>query len=52
VLNDGSRHRVYTRYLSAQQLADELGGQALLDGTWFSAAYVRWRSWGSEDDQI
>jgi ubiquinone/menaquinone biosynthesis C-methylase UbiE len=52
VLNDGSRHRVYKRYLSGQQLAGELGGQALLDGTWFSAAYVRWRSWGSEDDQI
>jgi hypothetical protein len=41
VLNDGSRHRVYKRYLSGQRLADELGGQTLLDGTWFSAAQVR-----------
>jgi ubiquinone/menaquinone biosynthesis C-methylase UbiE len=44
-LNDGSRHRVYKRYLSGQQLADELGGQPLLDGTWFSAAHVRWFHW-------
>jgi SAM-dependent methyltransferase len=43
VLNDGSQHRVYKRYLSGQQLADELGGQTLLDGTWFSAARVRFR---------
>jgi ubiquinone/menaquinone biosynthesis C-methylase UbiE len=42
VLNDGSRHRVYKRYLSGQQLAGELGGHTLLDGTWFSAAHVRW----------
>lgn len=38
VLNDGSRHRVYKRYLSAQQLATEIGGQVALDGTWFVAA--------------
>lgn len=42
VLNDGSRHRVYKRYLSGRQLADELGGRVLLDGTWFVAAQVRW----------
>jgi ubiquinone/menaquinone biosynthesis C-methylase UbiE len=42
VLNDGSRHRVYKRYLSGRQLADELGGHTLLDGTWFAAARVRW----------
>jgi ubiquinone/menaquinone biosynthesis C-methylase UbiE len=42
VLNDGSRHRVYKRYVSGQRLADELGGQTLLDGTGFSAAQVRW----------
>ena len=42
VLNDGSRHRVCKRYLSGQQVAAELGGQTLLDGTWFSAAQVRW----------
>ncbi|MGH3915125.1 MAG: class I SAM-dependent methyltransferase [Pseudonocardiaceae bacterium] len=38
VLNDSSRHRVYKRYLSAAQLATEIGGQILLDGTWFVAA--------------
>lgn len=43
VLNDGSRHSVYKRYLSGRQLADELGGEVLLDGTWFVAARVRWR---------
>lgn len=42
ILNDGSRHRVYKRYLSGRQLADELGGRVLLDGTWFVAAQVRW----------
>jgi demethylmenaquinone methyltransferase/2-methoxy-6-polyprenyl-1,4-benzoquinol methylase len=40
ILNDGTRHLVYKRYLRAGQLADELGGQPLLDGTWFVAA--RW----------
>lgn len=43
-LNDGSRHRVYKRYLGGRQLADELGGEALFDGTWFVAARVRWGS--------
>lgn len=42
ILNDGSRRRVYKRYLSGQQLADELGGRVLLDGPWFVAAQVRW----------
>ncbi|WP_459969142.1 class I SAM-dependent methyltransferase [Mycobacterium sp. MUNTM1] len=42
ILNDGSRHRVFKRYLGGQQLADELGGQVLFDGTWFVAAQVRW----------
>jgi SAM-dependent methyltransferase len=42
VLNDGSRHRVYKRYLAGPQLADELGGQVLLDGTWFIAARASW----------
>lgn len=37
-LNDGSRHRVFKRYLTAEQLADELGGEPLLDGDWFVAA--------------
>jgi ubiquinone/menaquinone biosynthesis C-methylase UbiE len=44
VLNDGSRHRVYKRYLAADQLADEIGGEVLLDGPWFVAAR---RLWGS-----
>jgi len=38
VLNDGSRHQIYKRYLTGQQLADELDGEVLLDGTWFAAA--------------
>ena len=37
VLNDGSRHRVYKRYLTADQLATEIGGQALFSGDWFVA---------------
>jgi len=40
VLNDGSRHRIYKRYLTGKQLADELDGEMLLNGTWFVAA--RW----------
>jgi demethylmenaquinone methyltransferase/2-methoxy-6-polyprenyl-1,4-benzoquinol methylase len=38
VLNDGSRHQVYKRFLSAEQLADEIGGEVLLSGPWFVAA--------------
>lgn len=38
VLNDGSRHRVYKRYLSAAQLAGEIGGSVLFEGDWFVAA--------------
>jgi ubiquinone/menaquinone biosynthesis C-methylase UbiE len=38
VLNDGSRHRVFKRYLTAAQLAGEIGGEPLLDGRWFVAA--------------
>lgn len=38
VLNDGSRHRVYKRYLTAEQLAAEIDGQVLLSGRWFVAA--------------
>jgi SAM-dependent methyltransferase len=38
VLNDGSRYRVYKRYLGAAQLAAEIGGEVELDGTWFVAA--------------
>jgi demethylmenaquinone methyltransferase/2-methoxy-6-polyprenyl-1,4-benzoquinol methylase len=38
ILNDGSRHRVYKRYLSGAELADEIGGRALMDGRWFVVA--------------
>lgn len=38
VLNDGSRHRVYKRYLRAEELASGIRGQVLLDGVWFIAA--------------
>ncbi len=38
VLNDGSRHRVYKRYLTGAGLAEELGGgEVLFDGRWFVA---------------
>lgn len=43
VLNDGSQHQVFKRYLSAPQLADELGGaEILFAGSWFIAARTRW----------
>lgn len=42
VLNDGSRHRVYKRYFTGDQLAVELGGEVLFDGTWFVAARTSW----------
>jgi demethylmenaquinone methyltransferase/2-methoxy-6-polyprenyl-1,4-benzoquinol methylase len=38
VLNDGSRHRVYKRFLTADGLAAEIGGEVLFDATWFVAA--------------
>lgn len=38
VLNDGSTHRVYKRYLSAGQLAAEIGGEVLFAGEWFVGA--------------
>jgi demethylmenaquinone methyltransferase/2-methoxy-6-polyprenyl-1,4-benzoquinol methylase len=41
-LNDGSSHSVYKRYLSAAELAGELGGDPILDGQWFVGARVRW----------
>jgi demethylmenaquinone methyltransferase/2-methoxy-6-polyprenyl-1,4-benzoquinol methylase len=37
-LNDGSRHRVFKRFLTADGLAEEIGGEPLLGGTWFVAA--------------
>jgi SAM-dependent methyltransferase len=41
VLNDGSEHRVYKRYLRPDQLAEEIGGRVLWSGTWFVAALSR-----------
>jgi demethylmenaquinone methyltransferase/2-methoxy-6-polyprenyl-1,4-benzoquinol methylase len=38
VLNDGSRHQVFKRFLAVGQLAEEIGGEVALDGTWFVAA--------------
>jgi SAM-dependent methyltransferase len=38
VLNDGSRHQVFKRYLTAEGLAEEIGGEPLVAGTWFVAA--------------
>src|SRR6185503_1596891 len=38
VLNDGSRHRVFKRFLTAEQLATEIGGEVVLSGRWFVAA--------------
>jgi len=38
VLNNGSRHQVYKRYLRAEQLAAEIGGQVVQDRRWFVAA--------------
>src|SRR5690242_15817267 len=35
VLNDGSRHKVYKRWMRGDTLAAELGGEVVLDGDWF-----------------
>lgn len=42
VLNDGSHHTVYKRYLSPEELAAEIGGEPILAGTWFVVAHSRW----------
>lgn len=42
VLNDGSRHHVFKRYFSGAELAEEIGGECLLDGRWFVAAATSW----------
>jgi hypothetical protein len=42
VLSDGSRHQVYKRYLSGTELAEEIDGEVLMDGTWFVVARVSW----------
>ena len=38
VLGDGSHHRVFKRFLTGPQLATEIGGEVLLEGSWFVAA--------------
>jgi demethylmenaquinone methyltransferase/2-methoxy-6-polyprenyl-1,4-benzoquinol methylase len=38
VLNDGTDHLVYKRYLTAAQLAREIDGRPLFAGRWFVAA--------------
>ena len=38
VLDDGSRHQVFKRYLTADELAAEIAGEVLLSGRWFVAA--------------
>jgi demethylmenaquinone methyltransferase/2-methoxy-6-polyprenyl-1,4-benzoquinol methylase len=45
VLNDGSRHGVYKRFFTGQQLAGELGGgEVLHEGDWFVVVRAsRWR---------
>jgi ubiquinone/menaquinone biosynthesis C-methylase UbiE len=37
-LNDGSRHWVFKRYLRAEQLAGEIRGSVVFEGSWFVAA--------------
>jgi hypothetical protein len=38
LLDDGSRHQVYKRYFTAEQLAEEIGGETLMAGARFVAA--------------
>jgi ubiquinone/menaquinone biosynthesis C-methylase UbiE len=42
ILNDGSRHRVYKRYFTGEQLTRELEGEKLFEGTWFVASRTSW----------
>lgn len=42
VLNDGSRHNVFKRYFKATDLAREIEGDVLFDGTWFVGARAEW----------
>jgi hypothetical protein len=53
VLNDGSKHRVFKRFLTAADILEELGeaggtGEALMDGQWFSV--VRATLWAAQLD--
>jgi len=38
LLNDGSSHRIYKRYFTADQLAGEIGGETVMAGEWFVVA--------------
>lgn len=38
LLGNGSRHRIYKRYFTVDQLAHEIEGEALMAGEWFVAA--------------
>ncbi len=43
VLNDGSEHRVFKRYLTGPQLSKEFdGAEVLFDGRWFVAVRATW----------
>lgn len=42
ILNDGSRHSIWKRYLGPVELAAEIGGEPIFAGTWFVGARVRW----------
>jgi demethylmenaquinone methyltransferase/2-methoxy-6-polyprenyl-1,4-benzoquinol methylase len=44
ILNDGSRHRVFKRFLDPEQLAAEIGGEVILSGRWFVAARAQRRA--------
>ena len=39
-LNDGSRHRVYKRYLTPDDLEREIGAEVVHSGTWFVVGHV------------
>ncbi len=41
-LRDGSRHQIYKRYFTAEQLAEEVAGDVVLDREWFVGARVVW----------
>jgi demethylmenaquinone methyltransferase/2-methoxy-6-polyprenyl-1,4-benzoquinol methylase len=40
-LNDGSRHRVYKRHLTPDDLRNELAAKIIHAGTWFVVAHMR-----------
>ena len=48
ILSDGSRHRVFKRYFTPDQLGDELGGEVVLANEWFVAVRTITTSGGAE----